>query len=231
MALPKMKLPTRTANPIETASRSDDFIGSELNKASKIVKDQVSNPADDFFSQLLGMDFGEHSSKQAPQRGEMKAGESISLTELSVSSRMKPRTERGSNKENKANILAAIDYRSEVIHGSERLSRQEAREMDQRIHQIMNELKRIVDSSSMLKMEFATVSVQQAPVKAGKYYIHFFEWLLIELRKIRSQVENSGAWLNVMKSKKSQRKYGAMAKKHGTSFTLSGERTPATQTG
>jgi len=44
-------------------------------------------------------------------------------------------------------------------------------------------------------------------------------------------VEDSLAWFQALRSKKASRQYGVLAKKHGASFMLSGERAPVTQTG
>ena len=228
MALPKPKITRRLANPIETATGAgSDFIANAASKTAGEVKNQFDGFHEDFFSQLLGLDFG---GEQAPKRrtsGDMRAGEEISLSAIKIEASVKQVRENLK----RPDILPAINYRQEIVQNSERLSRRESRELDQRIKDITDELKRLVDSSSLLSMEFAEVSIQQAPTSAGKYHLNFFEWLLIEIRKIRMKLEDSGAWLSVMKSKKSQRKYGAMAKKHGTSFTLSGERSTATQTG
>ncbi len=226
MALPRPKFSRRSASPIETASGAGgEFIANEASRATSEVKKQLDGFHEDFFSQLLGL--GGETSQQQSLSGEMRAGEEISLSAFRIEAGVKQVRENL----RRPDLLPGIDYRREIVQNSERLTRKESRELDERIKDISEELKRLVDSSSLLSMEFTEVSIQQAPSSAGKYHLHFFEWLLIEIRKIRMKLEDSGAWLSVMKSKKSQRKYGAMAKKHGTSFTLSGERSTATQTG
>lgn len=228
MALPKPKFTRRIANPIETATGAGgQFVAETASAATGEVKKQFDGFHEDFFSQLLGLDFGGESTPKKRASGEMKAGEEISLKALTIEASVN----KVRNNLERPDILPAIDYRREIVQNSERLSRRDARELDQRIKDITDELKRLVDSSSLLKLEFAEISVEQAPASAGKYHLNFFEWLLIEIRKVRMKLEDSGAWLSVMKSKKSQKKYGNMAKKHGTSFTLSGERSTATQTG
>jgi hypothetical protein len=228
MALPRPKISQRSANPIETATGAGgEFIANEASRATSEVKKQFDGFHEDFFSQLLGLDMGGETSQKRSSSGEMQAGEEISLSAFRIEAGVKQVRENLK----RPDLLPAIDYRREIVQNSERLTRRESREFDERIKDISDELKRLVDSSSLLSMDFAEVSIQQAPSNAGKYHLHFFEWLLIEIRKIRMKLEDSGVWLSVMKSKKSQRKYGAMAKKHGTSFTLSGERSTATQTG
>lgn len=231
MKITKPRLNHRVANPIETATNTGKGdMHSEFSKTKDALKDQFSGSGQDFISQLLGMDYGEEEAIE--MGGEMKAGQTIDLISRRMDAKSKDKSQTAIRKlENKSLILAGIDYRSEVVHGSERLSRREAKGLDGRIQEILTELKRIVSSSSILRVEFAQISVEEKPANPGKYHQNLFEWLLIELRKIRIKVEDAGAWLAVMKSKKSQRKYGAMAKKHGTSFTLANERTPARQTG
>ncbi len=227
MAIAKTKSPHSRVNPIETASVPD---ASFARNTVKSVKSQLEGTSENFINQLLGIEAS--SSEYFQLKGEMLPGEAIDLRTKSKDSTMMSRSDLENSKpERKLEILGGIDYRSEIIHGSERLGRREALELDNRIQEILTELKRLIGSSSILKAEFAVISVEDKPVKAGKYYTNFFEWLLIEVKKIRMKVEDAGAWLSVMKSKKGQKNYGAMAKKHGTSFTLNNERTPATQTG
>lgn len=218
-------------NPIEKDPQLDiSTAATELRKTTSAIKDQLSGTGSDFISQLLGYDSTERSDNYFS--GVMIEGQAIDLkNKRNHDARTKKNQTESRRPEKRMDILGGIDYRAEVIQGSERLSRSEAVQLENRIEDIMNELKRLIGSSGILKAEFAVLTVEDKPIKSGKYYTNFFEWLLIEVRKIRMKVEDAGAWLSVMKSKKSQKKYGAMAKKHGTSFTLNNERTPATQTG
>lgn len=218
-------------NPIEKDPQLDNSSGaSELRKTTKTIKDQLSGTGSDFISQLLGYDSTERSDNYFS--GVMIEGQAIDLkSKRNHDIRTKKNQTESRRPEKRMDILGGINYRAEVIQGSERLSRSEAVQLENRIEDIMNELKRLIGSSGILKAEFAVLTVEDKPIKSGKYYTNFFEWLLLEVRKIRMKVEDAGAWLSVMKSKKSLKKYGAMAKKHGTSFTLNNERTPATQTG
>ncbi len=230
----------RAANPIETATGPGRAYAGEK---SKSVKDQVANQfdgiGDDFLSQLLGYDYKEPSKKMQSQ-GEMQPGEAIDLRAFSVKAEMKAQfpnysdissySETYEKTENKPEILAGIDYRREILYGTERLTKKEAAELQQRVQQILDELSKLISASVMLQAEFS-VTVERAPEKAGTYHVNFFEWLLTWIRNLRTKTEEAGSWLSVMKSKKSQRKYGKMAKKLGTKFTLANERTPATQTG
>jgi len=82
-----------------------------------------------------------------------------------------------------------------------------------------------------LEVEFKAVVVEQRPVAIGKYHVNFFEWMLSVVRAARIKVEESGSWLSAMSGKKAKKDYWGMSKKHGTSFSLSGERVVSQQTG
>ncbi len=204
-------------NPLETAAR--DTFGD--------IKDQFRHDFAEeagkaFFEQLIR--FGEKKS------GDLAPGQELNLAKKNGHNEVDEQ-KRSPKKEKHIDIAPGIDYRNEILHAGERLSNAENRELHQRIQELMEELKRLVDSSALLKIKFAEATTEQAPVTPGKYHLHFFQWMITVIRDARIKVEDSGAWLQTVSTKKQMRKYGAMAKKHGTQFTLSGERTPATQTG
>ncbi len=232
MASSSAKAIRNKVSPIEKDPLSDSgFVRSEISQTKNTLKDQFTGTGGDFISQLLGLDYSSETTMYKME-GEMQEGQMIDLQgKKKKDQKSQSAQPEFRQPEKRLDILAGIDYRSEVVHGSERLSRREATELNDRISEILTELKRLIGSSSILRAEFAVLSVENKPIKSGKYYTNFFEWLLLEVKRIRMKVEDAGAWLSVMKSKKSQKKYGAMAKKHGTSFTLNNERTAATQTG
>jgi hypothetical protein len=101
-------------------------------------------------------------------------------------------------------------------------------DLDKKIEEIMAELQRLVKSSTIISNEYARVAVEQKPVAAGKYHLNFFDFMLSVIKTARMKVEDSGAWMAVAKKKSG---YLQKAKSMGTKFTLSHERTVATQTG
>lgn len=218
MATVKSNRYRSSVNPIETGNKPGDSFVDELNNQA------FTDLSDDFFAQLLGFEdeFGDF---DQPKKGDMKHGEEITLNKRGK------KEKRSAEQRLPERRMPAIDYHAEILYGSERLSKRESRQLEQRIQEIMDELNRLVSSSQKLGMQFAEVGVAAVPTGAGKYHLHFFEWMLGIVRGARMKIEDGGAWLNVLSSKKAGRKYGAMAKKHGTSFTLSNERTAATQTG
>jgi hypothetical protein len=96
---------------------------------------------------------------------------------------------------------AAMNYHEDFVRSSEHASKQEMREVNQRLQEIMAELQKLVSSSKVLQMEFADIGVEQAPPQAGEYHLNFFDWLLLTIRAARKKVEDSGAWLATGKKK------------------------------
>lgn len=219
-----------TVNPIETGSSSDKgYLANEVKKTQQTIRTQLDPLKDDFISQLLGLE-----STDAPKssmKGEMKAGQSVDLRMFKLEA-SGPKSKNLSEKpERRPDILGGIDYRSEILRGTEQLSRGEAKELQEQVKQILDELQKLIKSSATLEAQFMAISVEDVPEKVGTYHVQFFTWLLSWVRDLRRKTEDAGAWLQALKSKRSNKRYGSMAKKHGTSFTLSNERTAATQTG
>jgi len=203
-------------NSIEAVRNPFEDVVGIKNLPREMVKQTVGESkkmASGFIEQLLGIN-GFKSS------GEMTPGQEI---DLSVKREKKEKVEK--------RVEAGIDYISEILHGEKRISRHEQAELNQRIDQLLGELHKLAQSSKSLEVEFKQVVVEQRPVMAGKYHVNFFEWLLSVVRAARIKVEESSSWLGAISGKKSKKDYWGMAKKHGTSFSLSGERVVATQVG
>lgn len=115
------------------------------------------------------------------------------------------------------------------------LYQQKERAMEQEVEalleEIKKEIKRFDEATRKLENETAKVVVEEIPPNPGIYHINFFEWLLGILKNLRQKIEDAGAWLSVIQSKKTKKGYWAKFKKHGTSFGLAPDRLVATQTG
>lgn len=99
------------------------------------------------------------------------------------------------------------------------------------ITSILEELKKIVNSTSKLTKE-VEVAAQQVPVEPGVYHLSFFEKLRQTLILFRKRIEESATWLTAFNQKAKKRNYyWAQVKKSGTKFLLSQERYMATQAG
>lgn len=178
-----------------------------------LATDLVSEGVSDIWKQFLGG--GTEKDKKQKTAGDLQEGQDLDLT-------------KHENRE------AGIDYKREILYGSEKIASQEYQALSQQIESIVMELKRLTASSQALQIEFKDVVVTQNIIKPGKYHQNFFTWVLIVIQNARMRVEDAGAWLTAMKGKKGkkqQQNYWKMFQKHGTTFGLSNERVVATQTG
>lgn len=188
--------------------------------AKSVAHDVAQESINGLWDQLLGT--GKYSAKKT--EGDLTEGQEIDLRSL-------PKHQAQIEKSDYRDVDPGIDYRREILQGSETLVRRENKETEVLIQQILVEIKKLAASTKELQVEFKEVVVEQRIEKPGKYHMRFFEWVLSVLRLARMRVEDSANWLALFKSKKNQRQYWNMFKKHGTTFGLSNERVVSTQTG
>jgi len=206
---------------VEKSLETAHSAGSVSNSLSDVNKDVLNS----LWNDLLGgggksvseQVFGSSSSHS----GEMKPGQEVSL---------KKKQEEAQEKK-AAKTEGHMEYFREVKSADAISENRKDAEIDQKVEQIRVEIKKIMTVSKELQTTFKTVSVEQKVVKAGKYHETFFTFVLSLLRSARVRMQEGASWMKTTKSKKQQRQYQSMAKKHGTSFTLNNERTVATQTG
>ena len=208
--LSKQKSQSLEINPVE-----------KLNKFSSAVanytKEETKANMKKFWEQLLGV--GEYGHNGSSQGGDMIEGQAISFS----------KRQETVQQEAKPAIRAAYDYAGEIIKTGE-TQKQETKEIQYKLNEIIGELQRISTASVVLEKEVIEATGQTI-VNPGKYHLNFFEWLLIEIKQARMQVEDAGAWLATVSSKNGKKSnYWSMYKKHGTKFGLSGERSVSTQT-
>lgn len=200
-------------NPVEAVR---NFGGSVANS---FKDDLVKEGFSDLWSQILG-----EKKEQKQQSGDLEEGKEINFK--------KTTDKKTSNEERVKNFIEpGLNYRREIIHAETRKISENQREISSKIQEIVFELQKLIASSEQLKLQFKEVAVMQITTKPGKYHVNFFEWLLINIKQARTKVEDSSAWLNVMKSKKAAKQYWSQFAKKGTSFGLSSERNIATQAG
>lgn len=229
---------TKSHNSVAAHERLSE-VGNRITKtvAKDIAKEAAQVGKDigkDLFAQLLGIDMGKKPTAkhvEAPaEQPKPLPGVSVDIFSFATHATTegyKPAEKR----DKKPNIETVINYSRDILKNSEHAMLGENREMQQNIREIQDELRKLLQSSKVLQMEFAQVAVEQAPVEVGKYHTNFFEWMLIVLRQAREKVEDSGAWLSTVKGKNAKKGYWGMFKKHGTTFGLSNERSVSTQTG
>lgn len=200
-------------NPIEVLRSISDGV------KESVVDDLAKETMNDLWNQLLGSEGSSSSSHDSHDThgGEMHAGEELTLGE--IKEKMHQVTEMGH------------EYASEIIHAGKRAAAENNQEIQIKIQEILIEIKQLANSSTELRNKIEVVAMEQTGGEVGEYHINFLEGVLQWIRDARMNVEDSLAWFGALRSKKAAKQYGSMAKKHGTSFTLSNERTAATQTG
>ena len=215
-------------NPIEALRKSLE--DKAVKPLAKAAEEEAKEVLSSLWEQLLGP------SKKSG--GEMKEGEAINFsnkyegTEPNKEQKdLDSLLEEKRSNEKLLRVDAGIDYRSEILHAERRINLSERREMSQKINQIIEELKKLAKSSRALEVEFREVVVTEAPVNPGKYHLNFFEWMFSIIQSARLRVEESANWISAVSSKRSKKDYWGLSKRHGTSFSLSGERVVATQVG
>lgn len=105
------------------------------------------------------------------------------------------------------------------------------REITQLIAEIKREITILQSRQKVLISETAKVIVEALPENPGVYHVNFLEWILKMLRDLKKQVTESSSWLSVLKSRRQQKGYWRMLKKHGTQWGMSSERGLATSAG
>ncbi len=192
-------------NPIEAIRGIGSGVKQTASQESKAA-------VNDAWEQLLGLE-----TRAREKAGELTAGQEIDLTNLKEKTH--EITEMGH------------EFAQEVLHAGKRANQEEQRESQVKVQEILIELKQLAQSTREIQTEVQVISEEQTVTVAGAYKVNFLEQMLSWLRDAREDVEDSLAWFQALRSKKASKQYGTMAKKHGTSFTLSNERTASTQTG
>ncbi len=149
------------------------------------------------------------------QSAELKEGEEVDLK----------KTEKPQVSE------AHMEYFREVKNADVISENREGYQINQQIEELRIELKKLTSASKLVERAVKDAAAEQAPVRPGKYHIRFFEFVISVVKDATRKLEDAASFGALFTSKKKQRQYWNMYKKHGTTFGLSGERTTATQTG
>lgn len=198
-------------NPIESLKG----IGQAL--LNSTIEEVGADSLSDLWNQLLGV---KDSRDQSQTFGDISEGQEIDLRSFKKKEKSKlPEAETG------------IDYKREILQRDAQISAENAKVLKFKIEEILAELRQIAKSSQEIAAEFKEITTEQRIEKPGDYHLNFFQWMLSVVKSARMKIEDSAAWLSLMKSKKNKKNYWAMFKKYGTTFGLSNERVVATQTG
>ena len=142
----------------------------------------------------------------APRSGELNPNQTVELT----GQRLEPRT-------------SGAEFNRAPI-------RREEADLSRKIEEVRRELAALAATVSNLHQDIDK-AVSEVPVEPGVYHLNFFERLKSLLKALKEQIEDSRSWLALWSTRKKQRHYWSLYRKHGTKFGLSSERTLATQAG
>jgi hypothetical protein len=123
------------------------------------------------------------------------------------------------------------EFASEIVNAGMQAETENSQEIQVKMHEILLEIKKLSESSVEMKEQVEIISMEQTAEDPGIYHVNFLENMLSKIRDLRENAEDALAWFSALRGKKAARGYRSMAKKHGTSFTLSSERQVSTQVG
>ena len=226
----KKQLKTSYTNPFEA-----------FEDIGKGITDQVTSQAKAGAGEAIKQVFGGEFNlmpKSAPKGGDLQPGQELDLKAQAQAQKAQQEQQKAVQKKAES-IRPAIDYVGEILHGHEKQTQQETQKLREEIQNLIMEVKSLAGASASLEKQVIEATGGNV-VNPGKYHKTFFAWIISIVKDARQKVDNANVWLSATKGKQKgagggkQKKgmnYWDMAKKHGNDFTLSGERSTATQTG
>lgn len=199
-------------NPVEILRG----IGSGV--VDSVVDDLGKRGINNLWEQMLGA--------QKPQEKDNLSGDLEEGREINLKKKQKEE-----DKSERSVATPAINYAREIVGVETGTSRENQQVVRSKIEEIKIELANISKASKEVEIQFKQITTEQRIETPGEYHVTFLQGMLNLARKIFAEVKDSQSWLSVMQSKKKQKGYWNMFKKHGTTFGLSSERVIATQAG
>jgi hypothetical protein len=193
----KAKLSVVKRNVIESLK---DIGGDFTDQGTDLLK----STSEDFFKELMGM-----GTPQVRRSGEMKAGESLQMSEALS----------GKDEENKK-LRAQISLERNLSSDEKRLSQEKMQELRVQLQTITVEISKLAASTGNLATQ-TEIAMVEVPVNPGVYHILFFEKILEFLQSFRKKIDQAATWLQGTNKRAEKKNYWAMYKKKGSSFLLS----------
>lgn len=190
--------------------------------------------AKDVFSEVV------HELFAIPKKGDLSEGQELNLSSLAQKKADTAPASQHLEKKVQAirPAMEYMDYVGDILKSNEKQTWKDSQAVQKEIQELVVELKGLASSTKQLEKEI-TEATGQTIVSPGKYHKTFFRWLIAIVRDARIKIDNASVWLTttqgkskgkgVFGDKKKSQTYWDMAEKHGTKFTLSGERGIATQ--
>lgn len=188
-----------SAPTIERESESKSF--------AKATTTEVKKGVSEMWRQLLG---GSSESTSHTESGDKKLGGVV--FERTKHETKSPERRKGAE---------IATQHIERIRRTNELAKTEVSQIANKMEQVLAEIRNLAATSTVLKMQFSEVTMQQRPKEVGKYHIGMMEMILDLVRSAKQNIESANAWINT--SKKKGNDYWSMAKKHGETFTRGSE--------
>lgn len=224
--------PKKKKKPVAQFNNKYEALGNFEDKFSDTIKDNANEAKKDVLKQIFGSEKIFHKNSQG---GDLQPGQELNFNQANAK-----QEENNKSMEKQANNLRpSIDYIGEILKAGEKQTSEESQEVKQEIQSLISELKGLAASVKQLDKQ-VTEAAGAKIVVAGKYHKSFFKFVLSVVSDAKSKIDNAGTWLSAMKGKQNKRQAGSkkksnnywdMEKKHGTNFSLSGERSVSNQVG
>lgn len=170
------------------------------------TKDLLKGTSEDFFRELLGL-----TRSNVNRSGEISPGESLSMKDILNGK------EAVREKEKKQ-----LRFENTLLSEEAKVSREKGNELRVELQAVMNEVKKLADSTNGLAEATNAASIS-APVEPGIYHINFFESLLEFLQSFRKRIDLAATWLQSTNKRAEKKNFWSQYHKKGTSFLLNPE--------
>lgn len=170
------------------------------------TKNFLKGTSEEFLRELFGL-----TKYSAKHSGEITPGESLSMKDI-----------LNGNEAVKEKGKKQLRFENTLLAEETRASREKVSELKVELQAVMNEVKKLADSTKNLAEATNAASVS-APVDPGIYHINFFESLLEFLKSFRKRVDLAATWLQSTNKRAEKKNYWSQYKKKGTTFLLNPE--------
>jgi hypothetical protein len=212
----------------------DNGIESLREGVGRELKSTGASAIDQFFKDFL-KGTAEGIPKQLVPQEKTKTSHSGELVEGQEMVLKKQEEQKVEVKRSNERAVMHREYFRRYVETREPTNTQEQQTNNIRIQEVQAEIRKLISASQEMEIAFkevsADISTKSITNKPSNYEAHFFQWVLLTIKNARARIEEGQNWLALFSSKRSQKQYWNMSKKHGTTFSQSGERSVATQTG
>ena len=206
------------SKPASKASTSNSFVESMRDMGGSVMKslknDVVKGTAQSIFDQLVG-------SAKTGQAPDMNQNNTPDLGAF-IAEREKQAADQARSQERSFHMHKAQETKVLFSHADESLRKE--------IDGVRQELQMLVASMGKVEQQIEK-AVMDNVVDAGVYHLNFFRNLQGWLRMMRKSLEDASLWLEMSSGRGKRSHYWKQFGKSGTKYSLSSERTLATQAG